>query len=62
MTLAALNASIVYYCNIADIILIEICSKFLTFYNVMTAFPVEIVRCPSVKGLIYASDAISLSS
>jgi len=61
MTLAALDTSLIYYCNIADIIWIEVCGKLLTIYNVMTAVPVEIIRRPKIKRLIYASDAISLS-
>ena len=61
MTLAALDASLIYDCNIANIILIEICGKLLTFYNVMATVPVEIVGRPLVKGLIYTVDAISLS-
>ena len=60
MALAALDTSLVYHCNIADIVLIESCGKLLTIYNVMTAVPVEIVRRPTVKGLTDASDAISL--
>lgn len=61
MTLAALDASLVHYCNIADIMWIEVRGKLLTVYNVMTAVPVEIIRRPEVKRLIDASDAISLS-
>ena len=61
MTLAALDASLIYDCNITDIVLIEICGKLLTIYNIMTAVPVEMVCRPTVKRLIYASYAISLS-
>ena len=61
MTLAALDASLIYDCIIADVVLIEICGELLTIYNVMAAVPVEIVCRPTVKGLIDASDAISLS-
>ena len=61
MTLAALDASLIYDCNITDIVLIEICGKLLTIYNIMTAVPVEIVCRPTIKRLIYATYAISLS-
>lgn len=61
MTLAALDASLVYGFNVAYIVWIEIYVKLLTIYNVMTAGLVEIICRPVVKGLIYASDAISLS-
>ena len=61
MTLAALDASLVYDCNVAYIVWIEIYCKFLTVYNVMTADLVEIICRPMVKGLINASEAISLS-
>lgn len=49
MTLAALDASLVYDCNVAYIVWIEIYCKILTVYNVMTADLVEIICRPMVK-------------
>lgn len=60
MTFAALDASLVYHFDVTDIVLIKICSKPLTLYDIMAAVTVEMVCRPIVKGLIYAPDAISL--
>ena len=61
MTLATLDTDLIYHYIIANIIWIKICGKLLTVGNIMAAVPVKIARCPTVKGLIYASNAISLS-
>lgn len=60
MTFAALDAGLVYLFITTDIVMIEVCGKPLTLYNIMAAVTVEMVCRPIVKGLIYAPNAISL--